>query len=145
MKDYKAQKLVLFSIFLLFLISCNSQKQAVTNEDFTVLESVKTPLSGGANVQGMKIAINVNAINNIQFDSIVYNSRSSSIELKKDKNDSVWLVSHFYNQKTRIKDAEAVEYKAEGDTCEVYYTLDKKVKKVVIPQLALKQENIEWE
>jgi len=127
--------------------SCkNSQTISVTkNSNVTILSATKTPVTGGAGTQGMKISLSILKNKTVTLDSMEYNLRRTEIDILKQVGDTIWVTGYFYSENTIVVGKESIQYIAKGDSCTLFYTLNGVGDKVLIPKLTLGQDNTLWE
>lgn len=143
MKNFKP---VIYLLILILVAVGNSCKNAESSSDnineVKVLEAIKMPVVGGAGIRGVRIMLKINKQIETQIDSIVFDGRSG--ELSELTMDGVWLESYFYDQNEIIEGKGLVEYKAEGNSCQLFYTTNNKAKSILIPSLELKKDTTLW-
>jgi hypothetical protein len=145
MKSFINLGVLVILIFGLNAIACkNSENTTKSNTEIIILKSFKTPIIGGAGKGGMKIVLFIQKEELIQLDSIVYNGKSGEVNELKNAADGVWAESYFYDENKRVRGKGLVEYKAEGNSCELYYTVNDSVKSILVPKLELKQDDTLW-
>ena len=133
MKNFKSFTVLMIIMVVLANFSCkNSESAAVKNEELKVVESIKTPIVRGAGGRGMKIMLNIKKPVLVQLDSVVYNGRASDVSEFKVMKESVWFESFFYNEEKSIRGKGLVSYKAEGDNCQLYYSINEHSKSILM-------------
>ena len=100
-----------------------------------LLETIKIPMIIGAGRTGVKIALRIEKLGAVNLDSIVYNGRSCEVNQEKKESGLVWFESYFYSEKKMISGKGVVEYKAEGDSCMLFYRFNDESKSILIPAL----------
>jgi hypothetical protein len=144
--NFKCFSVTLIGLFLFSGTFCeNSTHILGSKEGIVFLNTYRTPLVGGAGNKGMKISLVIQIDTDIQLDSIVYNKRAGEVTEVKKEGNVIWVESYFYAHKKMIKGRGVQEYKAEGDSCELFYSRDKESKSLKILSLELKQDNTLWE
>ena len=145
MQNFKFTSVCFMVPFLLNGFSCkNSENATLKNDEIVLIETIKTPIVGGAGKGGMKIVLNLQKDTEVRLDSIIYNNKSSEINEIKKIGENIWVESYFYNEKKRIKGKELQEYKAEGNSCELYYSVNGEIKNILVPSLEIKLDDILW-
>lgn len=133
-------------IFGLNLISCkNVENTPKKINEIVLLKSFKTPIVVGAGGRGMKITLNLEKDMRVVLDSIVCNNRKARMDEVKKTVSSVWVESYFYNEREMVEGKGWVEYRAEGDSCRLFYSVNEKTKSLLVPSLELKQDVTLWE
>lgn len=147
MRTMKRLQLILIIFVLLQLISCSNSKKIDSElNGVVVLDKFKTSITRGTGGGGMKISLRAQINRDVSLDSIVYNGKSNVLDQLKKEDNILWVESFYYDSKKMIAGKGLVEYKAEGNTCILYYTKNKKVKSVLITDLKIKQdESTLWE
>tara|TARA_B110000285_G_scaffold219023_1_gene269164 strand:- start:101 stop:511 length:411 start_codon:yes stop_codon:yes gene_type:complete len=132
-------------IFLLVSFSCkNTQKTILKKESLMLLETIKTPMILGAGRTGVKISLRIEKLDVVYLDSIVYNGKSSEVNEEKKESGLVWFESYFYSEKKMTQGKGVVEYKAEGDSCMLFYRFNDESKSILIPALKTIKDNTLW-
>lgn len=130
---------------MLNVFSCkNAEKTSAPIEEVLLLKSIKMPIVGGAGKGGMRILLNIQKEGSIILDSIVYNKKSSKINEVRKEGGSIWIESYFHNEKEMVRGKGLVEYKAEGKSCQLYYSVNGESKNILVPALELKQDDTLW-
>ncbi|MGB0888344.1 MAG: hypothetical protein ACPGSL_09495 [Vicingaceae bacterium] len=137
---------VVLTLLLLSSVSCkNVEHTPGLSNEISIIKKIKTPLGGGMVKGGMKISLTLQKETKVQLDSIVYNKKAAEINEVKQNANTVWVESYFYNEKKMIEGMGMKEYKAEGNSCRLFYTINGKSKSILVTTLELKNEETLWE